>query len=352
MRVVDSLLELMKEAVTREKFDTAKQLGTAAFDVARKSRNSAFIKETAARQGTIIKQMAEIQKAQVEVVEAIDALNKNPIDPAANLVVGAYRCFLQGDWNRGISMLALGVDPALKDLALKELNGVTDAVEQAKTGDAWWDLGEKKNALTKKNIQDHAAYWYQQALPGLTGLVKEKVEKRLQEGKAVKEATASTMVRRVALRGHLLPGLVGEYFTGHDFNHPIEARIDSRPAMDWANAHSVVPKEHFSIRWTGWIIAPKAGRYVIAIASDGGHRLWLDGKRMAELWKGGDNNRSETAAFLGDKPHLVCFEYYQDSGPKYLTVKWRSEGSTTDVDLPAEILFHTPGPLDGKERGK
>ena len=73
----------------------------------------------------------------------------------------------------------VGRRPALKDLAVKELKGLTDATEQAKLGDAWWDLGEKKNGLAKKNIQGHAASWYQQALPGLTGLVKEKVEKRL-----------------------------------------------------------------------------------------------------------------------------------------------------------------------------
>ena len=214
--IVNSLLALMEEATTKEKFDAAKQLGTTAIDVARKSRDLAFIKETAARQGTILKEMAEIQKAQADAIAALDALGKNPIDPTANLVLGKYRCFLQGNWNKGVSMLALGDDPALKKLALKELNGVTDATEQASLGDAWRDLGEKKNGLAKKNIQDHAASWYQQALPGLTGLLEEKVEKRL--------------VPRIALRWHLRPGLVGEYFAGDKFNRPIQARIDSRPA--------------------------------------------------------------------------------------------------------------------------
>jgi hypothetical protein len=77
-------------------------------------------------------------------------------------------------------MLALGNDPAVKGLAVKEVKGLTDATERVKLGDAWWDLGEKKNGLAKKNIlQGHAAFWYQQAMPGLTGLAKEKVQKRV-----------------------------------------------------------------------------------------------------------------------------------------------------------------------------
>ena len=119
------------------------------------------------------------QKAQAKVEEAVDTLDKNPTDPAANLAVGKYRCFTKNQWNKGIPMLALGDDPALKDLALKELKGLTDALGQAKLGDAWWDLGERKNGLAQKNIQGHAASWYRQALPGLTGLATEKVEKRL-----------------------------------------------------------------------------------------------------------------------------------------------------------------------------
>ena len=169
----------MEEAVAKEHYDTANQLGTTTTDLARRSKDSALLKETVARKGTIIKEMAEIQKAQADVAEAIDSLDKNPTDTAANLAVGKFCCFTKNRWEKGILMLALGDDLALKDLALKELKGMTDATEQVKLGDAWWDLGEKKTGLAKKTIQGHAASWYQQALPGLTGLVREKVEKRV-----------------------------------------------------------------------------------------------------------------------------------------------------------------------------
>ena len=177
--MVDSLLALMAEAATNESFDAAKQLGATAIDLARRSRESAFVKETASRIRAITADMAEIQAAQAEVEEAVGTLDTNPIDTAANLTVGQYRCFMKNLWRKGIPMLALGDDPALKNLAVKELKGVTDGAEQVKLADAWWELADKKNHLAKKNVLSHAAYCYQESVPRLTGLVKEKVEKRL-----------------------------------------------------------------------------------------------------------------------------------------------------------------------------
>jgi hypothetical protein len=177
--IVDNLLTVMEEALTKGELDTAKQLGAAATDLARRSKDPTFIKETVVRQKAIAKELVEVKKAQAEVEGAADMLEKNPTDAAANSIAGRYRCFIEGKWDQGIPMLALGDDPALKDLAVKELKGVTDATQQANLADGWWDLGEKKVDLMRKNLRGHAAYWYQQALPGLTGLVKEKVEKRL-----------------------------------------------------------------------------------------------------------------------------------------------------------------------------
>ena len=106
-------------------------------------------------------------------------LEKTPDDPEANLVVGKYLCFVKGDWDKGLPMLALGKDEALKALAKQELEGAASSTEQAKLGDGWWNLAEKQEGTAKKQIQARAGYWYQKALPGLSGLMKDKVEKRL-----------------------------------------------------------------------------------------------------------------------------------------------------------------------------
>ena len=85
----------------------------------------------------------------------------------------------------------------------------------------------------------------------------------------------------------LLPGLVGEYFSGHNFDHRLAVHVDPVVGLDWASKNSQVPNEHFSIKWTGVIVAPKKGRYVLTVNSDDGHRLWLGGRLIMDCWKWG-----------------------------------------------------------------
>jgi hypothetical protein len=53
-------------------------------------------------------------------------------------------------------------------LAKRDIAGVASAKEQVKLADAWWDAGGNLRAV----------YWYRQALPELTGLERDRVEKR------------------------------------------------------------------------------------------------------------------------------------------------------------------------------
>jgi len=78
-------------------------------------------------------------------------------------------------------MLALGSDPALKELAAKDVQGTDSAEEQVKLGDGWWELAGKEEGRAKKSMGVRAAFWYKRALPQLSGLTKGKVEKRLEE---------------------------------------------------------------------------------------------------------------------------------------------------------------------------
>ena len=86
--------------------------------------------------------------------------------------------------------MALGDDPELKALAKREIQGPASADEQAGLGDDWWNLAHKQGAGAKKQIQARARYWYEKALPELSGLVKAKVEKRLAEASAAEPPAA------------------------------------------------------------------------------------------------------------------------------------------------------------------
>ncbi len=109
---------------------------------------------------------------------AAPLLKADPTNPAANAVYGKYLCFVKKDWDRGILMLALGNDPTLQAVAQKELEELSP-MPPDQLGDLWRDAVDKEGEIVKSQGQARAAYWYRRALPGLSGLRKEQINKRL-----------------------------------------------------------------------------------------------------------------------------------------------------------------------------
>jgi hypothetical protein len=173
--VAKGALEVITRAVADDGFSCAEQLGSLAMREARKLEDKALVLR-------VERLMDEVNHAAKEFAlakEAKAALRQSPNDPQANLVVGRYMCFVKGDWDKGLPMLALGSDEALKAMAMRELKGTASPAEQSSLGDAWWDLAERQVGRSKKAVQKRAAYWYQSALPDLRGIAKDRVEKRL-----------------------------------------------------------------------------------------------------------------------------------------------------------------------------
>jgi hypothetical protein len=174
--ISEEALALLDQALGRDDFAIADQLGKLALDEAQKADEKGFITQAQTR----IAEVAELAKAYEDVKAAKVTLQKTPDNPDANTVVGNYLCFVKGDWDRGLPMLSLGKDDALKAQAIQELQGAALSAEQAKLGDGWWSLAEKQEGIAKKQLQGRAGYWYQKALPGLSGLMKDKVKKRME----------------------------------------------------------------------------------------------------------------------------------------------------------------------------
>ena len=173
--IAEEALKLVDQAVAQDNFTVADELGKLALDEARKAREKELIAQAQGRNNEV----SELAKVYEDVSAARITLVKTPDDPEANLVVGKYLCFARGDWDKGLPMLALGKDDALKALAKQEREGAASSKEQAKLGDGWWELAEKQDGTVKKQMQARAGHWYQEALPGLSGLTKAKVEKRV-----------------------------------------------------------------------------------------------------------------------------------------------------------------------------
>jgi hypothetical protein len=169
--------QALDEAVRLDRYDLAKKFSDLALASARKANDPSLVLAAT----NCATEVTAIELAYRDVAKVLPVLDKMPTDPAANLQVGKYRCFMKGDWDGGLAMLALGSDPIIKQLAAKELEGLPDADAQASVGDGWWDLADKQQGIASQRIRSHAASFYTLAAPSLSGLAKARVEKRLAE---------------------------------------------------------------------------------------------------------------------------------------------------------------------------
>lgn len=112
---------------------------------------------------------------------AADKLATMPDDPEANLTIGRYKAHTVGDWRGALPLLAKGSDEVLKGLAERSFAPVADLSAHVGLGDAWYDAAQSAKAAQKSELLTGANHWYTLAAPGLSGLPKARVDKRLAE---------------------------------------------------------------------------------------------------------------------------------------------------------------------------
>lgn len=134
--------------------------------------------------GAVLRRAGELKKAHFylsQVQPSLKILEKSPSDPSANLAVGLYYCLKHQAWKTGLPFLARGADPALKNLANRELHLGTGLDSALQLGDDWWDRGEARGIAIgdSRAYKAHAAALYRFGEPAAKGLQAEMVQKRL-----------------------------------------------------------------------------------------------------------------------------------------------------------------------------
>jgi hypothetical protein len=176
-RLCDDLAAAVQTALAVSQFDLARPDANLGLLLAHNPEDPVLVRHAAAD----VQRVRDAEAAYGEVKKALLILADKPRDPEANLKAGKYRCFLLGDWKRGLPMLAAGSDATLQALAEQDAAGPAGVEDQVKLGDGWWDVAQKLAGTAKTGAEVHAATWYNDALPQLSGLAKTKVEKRLTE---------------------------------------------------------------------------------------------------------------------------------------------------------------------------
>jgi WD40 repeat protein len=135
-------------------------------------------------------------------------------------------------------------------------------------------------------------------------------------------------------------GLRTELFADVDLRQMVKVRYDAQINWVWGTAapDPLLPSDLFSVRWTGWLKAPRPGRYTLGLSADDGARLWLDGKLLASIRVEPQPFRVEVE--LTDRPHELRVESFQVFGAAFTRLFWAQAEGFTERPVPSAALFH------------
>lgn len=170
-------LAVIDDAIDADDFPTAQRIATLAAPAAQRAGDPAVIAEVRQRADEARRLAAAYPKVQA----AEKTLTDKPDDPDANLIYGRYMCLTKGQFDGAAPFLAKGADADLRSAAERDVASPLEPDAQMDAGDGWWTLAEKLAGTEQRRARERAAFWYQQALPGLTGLRKAVAEKRIAE---------------------------------------------------------------------------------------------------------------------------------------------------------------------------
>jgi YVTN family beta-propeller protein len=138
-------------------------------------------------------------------------------------------------------------------------------------------------------------------------------------------------------------GLRGQYFGNLSLSGtPLLTRTEA-VNFNWGtnSPGGSVPRDSFSVRWTGTIEASASGRFRFQTNSDDGVRVWVNGTRIINNW----SDHSATLNTTGDitltanQRYAITVEYYERSGQAVMQLRWRPPGAASYVAVPANRLY-------------
>jgi hypothetical protein len=315
-------------AVQRDDYDLASRLASLAQSVAQKAGRIVLLTDAQDKAKEVTWAATEYAAAKA----ALESLSVRPNDPAARAAAGRFKCLVKNDWEHGLPLLIECNDSKLKHLAERDQAALTAPPDvQNQVGDDWWTLGEQYLQRARLACRSRAAWWYQRAAPKLTGLHRTVALQRLDE------------IDTARLREqNLQPGLATEIFADKQFTRPFTKQVDPHVDFDWpAKGRTSFPKDDLSIRWTGYLRTPTAGKYTLSLLVNDGARVFIDDQLALEEPKG-TQKRKPTQATVTLTPglHPIRVEFWDTGGLAKIHLSWRTPGSQTDEIIPAKAFVH------------
>ncbi|NOK58322.1 MAG: hypothetical protein GFH27_549279n128 [Chloroflexi bacterium AL-W] len=122
---------------------------------------------------------------------------------------------------------------------------------------------------------------------------------------------------------------------------PLVTGVDATVDWQWGTAapSTDLPRDSFSVRWSGQVEAAQDGTYTFITRSDDGVRLWVDGQRLIDNWTNHavTENRGSITLATGQRYDLQL-EYYEQSGQATIQLFWEAPGQARQI-IPSEQLY-------------
>ena len=138
-------------------------------------------------------------------------------------------------------------------------------------------------------------------------------------------------------------GLVGRYFPNKTLTGSPTLTRTEVVNFDWgANAPGTgIPKDNFSVRWTGDVKTTTAGSYRFRTVSDDGVRLWVNGVLVINNWTlhGATTNSTNSITLAANTKYTIKMEFYEQTGDAVAKLQWRLPSTTNYVTIPATALY-------------
>jgi PA14 domain len=326
--LADGCASAIDQAIAADEYDNAVQLQS----VGQAAANRSGQLDSSRRFQQLRPDVLDIRQQFAAAKLALNQLQVHPDNAHACTIAGRFLCFAKADWNAGLPVMAHGDDAALAAASKADLSTGQDVQAIARTADAWWEISRKLPALEQQHAQKHAVDKYRQVVAGLNGLSQTVAAQRLAD-------FDNAQIQQM----HLSPGLAGQLFEDKDFSQPNTARVDTQIDFEWGHqpAAPTMPKEDFSIRWTGKLRSSQPGLYTLALQANEGAKVLLDGKPILENAVGVHRHAVQKINLQLDAGvHDFQLDYWAGSGMAKCKLLWIAPGSLALVPIPPDAFYH------------
>lgn len=180
-------------------------------------------------------------------------------------------------------------------------------------------------------------------------------------GAPLTETSATTIPAEVLRTGgaNPKPGLNAEYFSNIKLSGaPALTRGDADVNFEWNNVSPApgLPPGNYSVRWSGELVPPVDGDYRLGLNTDGGSRLYLDGKKIIDDWNPHGTRVMTTLVHLqGGRAYPIRMEYshtWWESTARLLWLPPNLLQQAVDTARKADVVIAVVGlnsQLEGEE---